>query len=149
GGDAIRSAIIYRPGAVAPVGNFAFLDESVDSRFKDRGNRPTLAQTFQALANGGRFTLVVNHLRSKGSSCDSATSPFNDPDIGDGQGNCNKTRTAAANAVVDWLATHPTGSADADYLVVGDMNAYAKEDPIAVFANGGYSDLIAAFIGQG
>src|SRR5262249_8670709 len=41
----------------------------------------------------------------------------------------------------------PTGSNDADFLVVGDMNSYAKEDPIAWFVASGYTDLIARFIG--
>src|SRR5262249_48852314 len=86
GGDLIRSE------TVTPVGDFAFLDESKDPRFKDRGNRPTIAQTFVVNANLSKLTVVVNHLRSKSSSCDSPTSPFNDPDIGDGQGNCNLTR---------------------------------------------------------
>jgi predicted extracellular nuclease len=147
GGDVIRNAIIYRQDVVAAVGEWAFIDGSVDPRFIDRGNRPTVAQTFEVLANGGRFTFVVNHLRSKGSACDSATSPFNDPDTGDGQGNCNLVRTAAANAVVDWLATDPTGAGDTDYLLVGDMNSYAKEDPITAFVNGGYTDLIGLHIG--
>ena len=36
----------------------------------------------------------------------------------------------AAQALVDWLATDPTGSGDADYLIMGDLNSYAQEDPI-------------------
>jgi uncharacterized protein len=76
---------------------------------------------------------VVNHLKSKGSDCNAV----GDPDTGDGQGNCNGTRTDAAEALVDWLATDPTGSGDPDVLVIGDMNAYAKEDPIAVFEGAG------------
>ena len=142
GGDAIRSAIVYKPGKVTPVGPFKLLDGSVDPRWIDRGNRPALTQTFDENATGERFTLSVNHLRSKGSSCDSATSPFNDPDTGDGQGNCNLVRTAAANALVDWLATDPTGSHDPDFLIVGDLNSYAKEDPITALVNGGFSNLI-------
>ena len=72
------------------------------------------------------MTVVVNHLKSKGSDCNCV----GDPDTGDGQGNCNVTRTAAAAALVDWLATDPTGSGDPDVLLIGDMNSYTFEDPI-------------------
>ena len=40
------------------------------------------------MATGARFTVVVNHLKSKGSDCNDV----GDPDLGDGQGNCNLTR---------------------------------------------------------
>jgi len=72
-----------------------------------------------------------------------------DPDTGDGQGNCNVTRTKAAQAIVDFLATDPTGSGDSDFLVIGDLNAYAQEDPVVALENGGYTDLIEAFVGSG
>jgi hypothetical protein len=32
--------------------------------------------------------------------------------------------------LVDWLATDPTGSGDADYIIMGDLNSYAMEDTI-------------------
>jgi predicted extracellular nuclease len=86
---------------------------------------------------------VVNHLKSKGSDCNA----MGDPDTGDGQGNCNGTRTGAAEALVDWLATDPTGSGDPDVLVIGDMNAYAKEEPIAVLEGAGDTNTIADSIG--
>ena len=35
---------------------------------------------------------------------------------------------AAAEALVDWLATDPTGSGDPDFLIMGDLNSYAQED---------------------
>ena len=143
GADVTRSAIVYRPGVVTPFGPWAFLDSSVDPRFIDRGNQPTLAQTFTAVT-GGRFTLAVNRFRSKASSCDL----FGDPDTGDGQGNCNLVRTDAARAVVDWLATDPTGAGDARFLVVGNLNAYAQEDPISVFRSADYMDLIDQFVGD-
>ena len=47
-----------------------------------------------------------------------------------GQGSCNLTRRAAAEALVDWLASDPTGSGDDDFLILGDLNSYAMEDPI-------------------
>jgi len=143
GTDAIRVGIIYRPAVVRPAGAYAVLDSSVDPRFIDTKNRPSIVQTFDAVATGARFSVVVNHLKSKGSACDDV----GDPDLGDGQGNCNLTRTQAAQALVDWLATDPTGSGDPDVMLIGDMNSYAMEDPITAFRNGGYTDLIADRIG--
>ena len=72
-----------------------------------------------------------------------------DPDTGDGQGNCNLTRTSAALAEANWLATDPTGSGDPDFLIMGDLNAYAMEDPITTLEGAGYTDLIEAFEGAG
>jgi hypothetical protein len=85
-----------------------------------------MAQTFLVNATGARFTVAVNHLKSKGSDCNDV----GDPDLGDGQGNCSQTRRAAAEALVDWLATDPTGSGDPDFIIIGDLNSYAQEDSI-------------------
>jgi predicted extracellular nuclease len=142
GTDAIKVALLYRPASVSPVGAHAILDHTVDARFRDTLNRPTLAQTFDT-ADGGRLTVVVNHLKSKGSDCNAVS----DPDTGDGQGNCNETRTLAAQAMTDWLAGDPTNSGDRDVLVLGDLNSYAREDPIDVFTNAGFTNLIEAFLG--
>ncbi len=87
----------------------------------------------------------MNHLKSKGSSCDDV----GDPGLGDGQANCNLTRTKAATALVNYLATDPTGSGDPDFLIIGDLNAYAMEDPIAAITGAGYTDLIEPFGGSG
>ena len=133
GTDAIRVGLLYQPAGVTPVGDHAIIDSAVDPRFIDNLNRPSLAQTFEVNADGARFTVVVNHLKSKGSDC----LDVGDPDTGDGQGNCNLTRTSAAEALADWLATDPTGSGDPDFLIIGDLNSYAKEDPITAFARRG------------
>jgi len=143
--DAIRQGLIYKPSNVMPVGGFAILDNTVDPDFHDDLNRPVLAQTFEENTSGERITVAVNHLKSKGSSCDAA----GDPDAGDGQGNCNLIRTDGAQALVDWLATDPTGSGDSDFLIVGDLNAYAMEDPVMVIEGSGYIDLIKTFVGTG
>ena len=95
GTDAIKQALIYKPAAVTPVGSFALLTSAVDPRFIDTLNRPVLAQTFSDNLTGSTFTVAVNHLKSKGSECPG------DPDLGDGAGNCNLTRKAAAEALVD------------------------------------------------
>jgi hypothetical protein len=144
GTDAIKQALIYKPATVNPLGVFAVLDSSVDPTFIDTKNRPVLAQSFTEVATGEVFTIAVNHLKSKGSDC----LDIGDPDQGDGQGNCPLTRTSAATALVNWLATDPTSSGDSDFLIVGDLNAYAMEDPVDAIKNGGYTDLIDAFGGS-
>jgi predicted extracellular nuclease len=126
GTDQIAVAFIYNTATVSLEGTFAVLDSSVDPRFDDNRNRPALAQTFRQISNQGQLTVVVNHLKSKGSSCASD----GDPDLNDGAANCNLTRAQAAAALVDWLATDPTSSGDPDYLIIGDLNSYKNEDPI-------------------
>jgi predicted extracellular nuclease len=152
GSDAIRVGLIYKPGKVTPVGDFKLLTSAVDPRFIDTKSRPALAQTFRENATGELFTVVVNHLKSKGSDCND----IGDPDLGDGQGNCSQTRRAAANALVDWLATDPTGSGDPDFLIVGDLNSYAKEQTIDEIKQGAddvdgsaddWTNLIEQYIG--
>jgi predicted extracellular nuclease len=140
GTDAIKVALIYKPATVSLIGDYAILDSSVDSRFIDTRNRPALAQTF-ADNEGGIFTVVVNHLKSKGSGCGPGD---DDPQ----QGNCNLTRTLAAQALVDWLATNPTGSGDADFVIMGDLNSYDKEDPIDALLAGDYTDLVKEYQGE-
>ena len=143
GTDAIKVAYIYKTSTVSAVGPFAVLDSSVDPNFLDQKNRPALAQTFEELSTGEKFTVTVNHLKSKGSACDDV----GDPNMNDGQGNCNGTRLAAAQAILDWLATDPTNSGDADHLILGDLNAYGMEDPIQAIIAAGYADLQADYEG--
>lgn len=144
GTDAIRLGIIYKRTTVSPLGAHAILDSSVDPRYIDTRNRPALAQSFEEIGTGARFTVVVNHLKSKGSGCGPG-----DDDTTTGQGNCNGTRTLAAQALADWLAGDPTGSGDSDVLIIGDLNSYAKEDPIVALQSAGYTDLVAQFGGPG
>ena len=149
GTDEIRVALIYKPDAVTPVGDFAVLDSAVDERFIDTKNRPALAQTFED-EMGARLTVAVNHLKSKGSECGEGD---DDPV----QGNCNLTRTLAAEALADWLSADPTGSGDPDSLIIGDLNAYDKEDPIDALRQSSddtpgtgddYTDLSFVFEGE-
>ncbi len=141
GTDSIKTALLYKPAAVTPVGAFALMNQEKDARWLDDRNRPALTQTFQD-ADGARFTVVVNHLKSKGSAC--AGEP-QDPL----QGNCNVTRTQAAAALADWLATDPTGQGTVGReLIIGDLNAYDKEDPIATLTAKGYTDLLLKYQGE-
>ncbi|MEO5888074.1 MAG: ExeM/NucH family extracellular endonuclease, partial [Anaerolineales bacterium] len=152
GTDAIKVGFIYRPAVVTPVGDFKLLTTAVDPRFIDTKSRPALAQTFEVNATGARFTVVVNHFKSKGSAC----TDVGDPDLLDGQANCSQTRKKAAQALVDWIATDPTGSGDPDFLIVGDLNSYAMEDTIDAIKAGSddvagttddYTNLISHFQG--
>ncbi|WP_240658533.1 ExeM/NucH family extracellular endonuclease [Microbacterium sp. CPCC 204701] len=142
GTDVITTALIYKPASVTPAGAHQLMNQSKDARWLDDFNRPGLTQSF-ADANGTTFTVVVNHLKSKGSDCNDVGDPT-DPN---GQGNCNVVRTQAAAALADWLATDPTGQGAGRELIIGDLNAYAQEDPIQVLTGAGYTDLLAQFHG--
>jgi predicted extracellular nuclease len=148
GPDAIRQGLIYKPARVSPIGPYKILDASVDARYNDSRNRPTLLQTFEESTHGERFSVAVVHLKSKGSNCNA----LGDPDQNDGQGNCNGTRAAAAAALGDWLATDPTASGDPDFVVVGDFNSYAREDPVRALEEAGFTTATQAhtfvFAGQ-
>ncbi len=141
GTDAIKVGLIYQTDEVTPVGDYAILDSSVDPRFDDSLHRPALAQTFTG--SGETFNVVVNHLKSK--SCTDATGL--DADQGDGQACFNAARTSGAEALVDWVASDPTGSGDPDTIITGDLNSYAMEDPIDVLVAAGYVDLARLFDG--
>ncbi|GAA5511969.1 hypothetical protein Dcar01_00683 [Deinococcus carri] len=129
GSDAISVAMIYQPGRVTQVGNLAILDKTFDASYLDC-NRPTMAQTFQSNVGGGRVTVFMAHLKSKGSACNG------DGDQKDGQGASNATRTAAAKVLTRWMATNPTGVQEDDRVLFGDLNAYRMEDPILALLRG-------------
>ncbi len=143
GTDAIKVGLIYKPAKVTPVGTTAVLNspEFVTGGDSADRNRPSLAQAFQEVSSGASFVVDVNHLKSKGSACDA-------PDALDGQANCNTVRTNAANLLTTWLAGDPTGTGQPDVLIVGDLNSYAKEDPITAIQSAGYTNLVAAFEGD-
>jgi predicted extracellular nuclease len=142
GTDAIKVGLIYQPGSVTPLGDFAVLDDpAFVAPFGEDRNRAALAQTFADNATGGAFTVAVNHLKSKGSACGPGD---DDPEAG----SCNLTRTVSAQVLADWLAGDPTGSGDPDVLIVGDLNSYDHEDPIDTLEAAGYTDLLGAYQGE-
>ncbi|MDZ7631975.1 MAG: ExeM/NucH family extracellular endonuclease [Gemmatimonadaceae bacterium] len=142
GTDAIKVALVYKPAKVMPTGTTAVLNSVAFVNGGDPAprNRPSLAQAFMQ-PNRARVVIDVNHLKSKGSGCSTA-------DAGDGQGECNVVRTVAANELKAWLATDPTQTGETDVMILGDLNAYAKEDPITSLTSGGYANLIESRIGQ-
>jgi hypothetical protein len=146
----VRNDIVYRVASVTPVGDpVALADDAFDDTRPgdiEPLGRPPLAQTFKSnLPKTGKqpFTVVVNHFKSKGSSC----AAIGDPDLLDGQGNCNLTRVAQSHALLDFvelLAEDTSG-----VLVIGDLNSYAMEDPITALEDGGLANLVKMFEGPG
>lgn len=148
GTDAITVGFIYRAARVRPIGAPAVLEAA---EFTDplatgqQRNRPAVAQTFEQISSGERFTAIVNHFKSKSPS--GATGP--DLDQNDGQSAWNATRRAAASYLVNtWIPSDPTGQGDPDFLIIGDINAYRGEDPITEIKAAGYADLITSFGGD-
>ena len=142
GSDAIAVGIIFDTAKVEQIGVAATLDSGA---FAER-NRQPLVQSFRELDSNGKFSVVVNHFKSKG-SCPSDSNDLN-TDQGDGQGCWNAVRTSAAQEIVSWLASNPTGIEDTDSLIIGDLNAYAMEDPIISIEQSGYENLIKKFNGS-
>jgi len=145
GGDEIKQAFVYNRKTVKPVGKFATLTSEDDPRFDDTRSRPALAQSFARKREGVNMTVVVNHFKSKSQS--GITNPA-DPDFdqGDGQGFWNHTRTRSAEALADWLETNPTNVKQTfGALIIGDLNAYGREDPIRALENAEYADQLVRF----
>jgi len=145
GTDAITTGVLYKKTALSVVGS-DYLEFS-STNGGQQLHRPAIAVAFEEIASGERFTVAVNHLKSKGDSGLTDTSNPN-YDQGDGQSFWNAARTAAAEELAQWLATDPTGSGDTDALIIGDLNSYAQEDPVDVLRDAGFIDLIDQFIGQ-
>ncbi len=154
GDDVIAVGMIYKSATVkiADSTTIEILDDSdlasigmSGTIFNGSGtNRSPLAATFEEVATGETFTFVVAHMKSKGS----AGTNTGDTDLGDGAGASNGTRVLGVTALKKWLDSDPTNSSDNDFLIVGDMNAYAKEEPITYLENNGYTDLARHFMGS-
>lgn len=128
-------------------------------------NRPSIAATFETAA-GGEVTVAANHFKSKGASgLDSLLAAAqsanvdpaliaalqNDPnfDQGDGQGFWNAVRAEAAAELASWIAGNPTGADSLDnVLLLGDLNSYAREDPVQALQAAGLTDLAAEYLGE-
>jgi predicted extracellular nuclease len=145
----VRNEIIYRTSSVDPIDRAVALEhEAFDKKRPgdiEPVGRPPLAQRFRALidqVSPRPFAVVVNHFKSKGSSCES----IGDPDTGDGQANCNLTRVAQAEALLDFIEELEEDSRGV--LAIGDFNSYAMEDPIDTLEAGGLTDLVGSTFGN-
>lgn len=134
GTDAIRVAMIYKPASVTPVGAAVSDSDPIH-------NRPPLAQTFQA-ANGEKFSVVVNHFKSK--SCSDAAGA--DADQHDGQSCYNARRVSQAQALAAFMGQVKASSGDQDVIAIGDFNAYGMEDPIVALTGAGMANLLGRYL---
>ncbi|WP_281414641.1 ExeM/NucH family extracellular endonuclease [Plastoroseomonas arctica] len=150
GGDAIAVGYIYdttqvRIAAGTTVQVLSNADVSADLLAQStigtifdgtNTSRNALAVTWEEIASGETFTSVVNHFKSKSGAGNGL-----DADAGDGAGGWNNQRLLAAKALDAWLATNPTGTTDADKLILGDLNSYFKEAPISYLEGAGFENL--------
>ncbi len=131
-GSFTKSGYIYCSDVVAPHGNMIHNDTYVENRKKVQG--------FTEKATGEKFILSVNHFKAKSGNGSGANK-----DQGDGQGSYNAARVQEAQSILTNYPTYTSTFGDEDFLIVGDLNAYGKEDPITTLTDGGMIDLHRTF----
>jgi 5'-nucleotidase len=131
--DVIRTAFIYKKAIVAPVGDSVILD---DPAFANA--RQPLAQAFAPVGDPDATILaIVNHFKSKGDSDPKATG-----DNANGiQGAFNGDRVRQAEALGNFAKERATAVGTDDVFLLGDFNAYTKEDPIEKLREFGFEPL--------
>ena len=130
-----KVAYLYRTDKVTPYLTLKNNNVSPINRKK--------AQAFILKSNNEKFIFCINHLKAK-SGCSSATGA--DADMGDGQSCYNYTRVQEVNSILAGISgTYKSYYGDEDVLIMGDLNAYGKEDPIQSLIQGGFTDLHRAF----
>jgi len=147
GQDVIRTAFIYKPADVSPVGDSQVLaDQSGDGQPFSIAREP-LAQQFKSVGalDSQAFLVVANHWKSKGADA-SGLYPGDDENTSSpavDQGAFNATRVHEAQAVNTWVNT--LAQPNQPVFLVGDFNAYTHEDPLETLYADGYTDLGSAF----
>lgn len=131
-GTFTKAGYIYCTDKVTPHGNMQHNDTYVENRKKVQG--------FTEKASGEKFVLSVNHFKAKSGSGSGANK-----DQGDGQGSFNAARVQEANSIISRYASYTSTFGDEDFLIVGDLNAYGKEDPITTLTDWGMIDLHRTF----
>ena len=129
GDDQIAVGLIYNRNRVKPIGHAHTITQGP---FRS-GSRPPLAQVLEDKQSGQQFTVIVNHFKSKG-GC-----PDNGPNANqnDGQYCWNQQRLDSAAALLEWVKQNAFPAP----VLLGDFNAYYKEDPVQYIANHGFSNV--------
>jgi predicted extracellular nuclease len=142
--DVIRTAFIYKPADVAPVGPATVLTgDSGDGQPFSIAREP-LAQGFKktGATDADAFLVVANHWKSKGSGtplypgdAEDTSSPAAD------QGAFNETRVHEAQDASAFATKQAAAIGTNRIFLLGDFNAYTHEDPIETLYAAGYTDL--------
>ena len=131
-GSYTKAGYVYCSDKVQPFGNMRNNNEGVTNRKK--------MQAFVEKSTGEKFIFSLNHFKAK-----SGRGSGDNADKGDGQGTFNGDRVREAQSVLSNYAIDKSYYGDEDILIMGDLNAYAMEDPITVLKEGGMIDLHRAF----
>lgn len=129
-GSYTKVGFIFRSDRVIPDGNLYNVNNVLPHRKK--------IQCFRLLSNNEKFVFSLNHFKSKTGK--NATG--DNADQKDGQGAFNGDRVREANAVLSAIAPYSVNCGDDNVLIMGDLNSYAEEDPLYVFYNKGYVNLL-------
>ena len=131
-GTYTKSGFVYCSDIVTPYGNLRENNTGVKERKK--------TQAFQENSTGEKFLFSVNHFKAK-----SGKGSGDNADQDDGQGTYNGDRVREARSLLSHYENDSYYFDDDDILIMGDLNAYAMEDPITVLREGGMIDLHRAF----
>jgi 5'-nucleotidase len=145
--DVIRTAFIYKPADVTPVGPSTVLTSASGPGQSFSIAREPLAQGFKkaGATDADAFLVVANHWKSKGTGTplypgdeEDTSSPAVD------QGAYNATRVHEAQDVNTFAAQVAASLGTNRIFLVGDFNSYTHEDPLEVLYADGYTDLGSA-----
>ena len=131
-GTYTKSGFVYCSDMLQPYGNLRENNTGVKERKK--------TQAFQENSTGEKFLFSVNHFKAK-----SGKGSGDNADQDDGQGTYNGDRVREARSLLSHYENDSYYFDDDDILIMGDLNAYAMEDPITVLREGGMIDLHRAF----
>ncbi len=135
-GTYTKAGYLYKASKVKPLRQLQSNDTGVKHRKK--------AQGFEVLATGEKFVYMINHFKAK-----SGKGSGDNADKGDGQSTYNGDRVREATAVVTFAKSCANYFGDSDVIVMGDLNAYSMEDPIRIFTDAGYTNLIKKYDANG
>ena len=123
-----KSGYVYRSDRIEPKGKISKNNQGVKNR--------KMMQAFILKENNEQFIFSINHFKAKSGSGSGLNA-----DQGDGQGTFNNDRVLEARSITENEKVYQNYYGDNDILVMGDLNAYAKEDPIRTFTDAGMYDL--------
>ncbi len=127
-GTYTKSGYVYCSETVEPYGSLRHNNVGVVNRKK--------MQAFTEKATGERFIFSINHFKAK-----SGKGSGDNADQDDGQGSFNATRVEESKSVLSQYQSNKSYYKEEDILIMGDLNAYGKEDPIITLLDEGMTDL--------